>query len=113
MQLSIGTLAGALGVAPIADRIGRKPSMSFWSLIFSIGVVVQMAAIRSWQQVAVGRLISGAGVGALSILVPMYVSETGPRQVRGSRRAGQHVSALHHLRYLRSGRHKFRYRSTP
>lgn len=84
MQLSIGTLAGALGVAPIADRIGRKPSMSFWSLIVAIGVVIQMAATRSWQQVAVGRLVSGAGVGALSILVPMYVSETGPRQVRGA-----------------------------
>ena len=43
-----------------------------------------MAASTSWQQIAVGRLIAGAGVGALSIMVPMYVSETGPRQVRGA-----------------------------
>lgn len=83
-QLSIGTLAGALGVAPIADRIGRKPSMTFWSIIFMVGVVIQMASSHSWVQIAVGRLVAGAGVGALSIMVPMYVSETGPRQVRGA-----------------------------
>jgi len=83
-QLSIGTLAGALVVAPIADRIGRKYSMTFWSLVFMVGVVVQIASSTSWQQVAVGRLIAGAGVGALSIMVPMYVSETAPRQVRGA-----------------------------
>ena len=58
--------------------------MTFWSIIFIIGVIIQMAAENIWQQIAVGRLIAGAGVGALSILVPMYVSETGPRQVRGA-----------------------------
>lgn len=49
-----------------------------------VGVVIQMASNTSWQQIAVGRLIAGAGVGALSIMVPMYVSETAPRQVRGA-----------------------------
>lgn len=58
--------------------------MTFWSIVFIIGVIIQMAAERSWQQVAVGRLFASAGVGALSIMVPMYVSETGPRQVRGA-----------------------------
>ena len=83
-QLSIGTLAGALAVAPIADHIGRKYSMSVWSIVFIIGVIIQMASETSWVQVALGRLVAGAGVGALSILVPMYTSETGPRQVRGA-----------------------------
>ena len=58
--------------------------MTVWSLVFALGVVIQIAAENSWVQVAVGRLIAGAGVGSLSILVPMYVSETGPRQVRGA-----------------------------
>ncbi|KAF6217962.1 hypothetical protein HO133_006374 [Letharia lupina] len=82
--LSIGTLAGALAVAPIADRIGRKFSMCVWCIVFSIGVIIQMASETSWVQIAIGRLIAGAGVGALSIMVPMYTSETGPRQVRGA-----------------------------
>lgn len=58
--------------------------MVVWSIVFIIGVIIQMAAQTVWQQVAVGRLIAGAGVGALSIMVPMYTSETGPRQVRGA-----------------------------
>ena len=43
-----------------------------------------MASETSWVQIAIGRLVAGAGVGALSIMVPMYTSETGPRQVRGA-----------------------------
>jgi len=58
--------------------------MTFWSIVFIVGVIIQMASTNVWQQIAVGRLIAGAGVGALSIMVPMYVSETGPRQVRGA-----------------------------
>lgn len=58
--------------------------MSVWSTVFIIGVIIQMASETSWVQIAVGRLIAGAGVGALSIMVPMYTSETGPRQVRGA-----------------------------
>jgi SP family sugar:H+ symporter-like MFS transporter len=34
-QLSIGTLIGALVAAPIADRIGRRLSISFWCVIFT------------------------------------------------------------------------------
>lgn len=39
--------------------------------IFLIGVAIQLATIRVWQQFAVGRLISGFGVGALSAAVPL------------------------------------------
>ncbi|KAM0794499.1 general substrate transporter [Usnea florida] len=82
--LSIGSLIGALTVAPIADHIGRRLSMTVWSIVFIVGVIIQMASQTSWVQVAIGRLVAGAGVGALSIMVPMYTSETGPRQIRGS-----------------------------
>ena len=58
--------------------------MCVWSVVFIIGVIVQMASETSWVQIAIGRLVAGAGVGALSIMVPMYTSETGPRQVRGA-----------------------------
>jgi MFS family permease len=32
----------------------------------------------------VGRLVAGFGVGALSLLVPMYQAETAPKHIRGS-----------------------------
>ncbi|KAJ5728683.1 uncharacterized protein N7483_003191 [Penicillium malachiteum] len=82
--LSIGTMIGALVAAPMADRIGRKYSISFWAVINMVGIIVQIAATDKWAQVAMGRWVMGLGVGALSSVVPMYQSESAPRQVRGA-----------------------------
>jgi len=82
--LSIGTLFGALIAAPIADRIGRKMSIIWWCGIFSVGIIVQIAATDKWYQVMMGRFVAGLGVGALSLLVPMYQAETAPRHIRGA-----------------------------
>ncbi|KAL1963767.1 hypothetical protein VTN77DRAFT_7833 [Rasamsonia byssochlamydoides] len=83
--LSIGTLIGALAAAPIADRIGRKWSISGWCVILCAGVTVQISSpVGKWYQVAMGRWVAGLGVGALSLLVPMYQGESGPRHIRGS-----------------------------
>lgn len=82
--LSIGTLFGALLSAPVADRFGRRVCIIFWCLIFCVGIIVQMATETHWYQIALGRWVAGLGVGGLSVLTPMYQSETAPRQIRGS-----------------------------
>lgn len=82
--LSIGTLIGALVAAPIADRIGRKYSVSFWNLIISIGFIIQISSTNKWYQIMMGRWVAGLGVGALSLLVPMYQAETSPPWIRGA-----------------------------
>jgi SP family sugar:H+ symporter-like MFS transporter len=82
--LSIGTLIGAIVGAPIADFFGRKKAIVFWNIMFCIGVVIQMTTLTTWYQIALGRWVAGLGVGALSVLTPMYQSETAPRQIRGS-----------------------------
>ncbi|KZZ93741.1 hexose transporter [Moelleriella libera RCEF 2490] len=82
--LSIGTLIGALVAAPVADSLGRRPSVSIWCLVVSVGFVVQIAAEMAWYQIMIGRFIAGLGVGALSLLVPMYQAETAPPWIRGA-----------------------------
>ncbi|KAF2872686.1 general substrate transporter [Massariosphaeria phaeospora] len=82
--LSIGTLLGALIAAPIADKFGRKISISIWNIVFCVGVVIQIATTTIWYQIAIGRWVAGLGVGGLSVLTPMYQSETAPRYVRGA-----------------------------
>ncbi|KAH9946744.1 general substrate transporter [Amylocystis lapponica] len=82
--LSIGTMAGCLLGAPTADYLGRRYAMTVECLVFMIGVVVQISSTHVWQQFAVGRLISGIGVGSLSAAVPMYQAETAPPQIRGA-----------------------------
>ncbi|OAX84231.1 hypothetical protein ACJ72_01393 [Emergomyces africanus] len=84
-MLSVGTLIGALTAAPIADRIGRKWSMSGWCVILSVGIIVQMTSESPrWYQIFIGRFIAGLGVGALSLLVPLYQGESAPRHIRGA-----------------------------
>ncbi|KAJ4308126.1 hexose transporter hxt5 [Neodidymelliopsis sp. IMI 364377] len=82
--LSIGTLIGALIAAPISDKFGRKYSIVFWNIIFCVGVIVQITTTNTWYQIAIGRWVAGLGVGGLSVLTPMYQSETAPRYVRGA-----------------------------
>ncbi|KAF2026439.1 siderophore iron transporter mirC [Setomelanomma holmii] len=82
--LSIGTLFGALVAAPIADKIGRRFSITFWCIIVTVGVIVQISSTDKWYQIMMGRFVAGWGVGALSLLVPMYQAETAPRHIRGA-----------------------------
>ncbi|KAK3112900.1 hexose transporter hxt5 [Teratosphaeriaceae sp. CCFEE 6253] len=82
--LSIGTLIGALISAPIADTFGRRICIVTWCIVFCIGVIVQISTEQHWYQIAVGRWVAGLGVGGLSVLTPMYQSETAPRQIRGA-----------------------------
>jgi len=82
--LSIGTLLGAIIGAPIADAFGRRISIVFWNIVFIVGVIIQITTSNVWYQIALGRWVAGFGVGGLSVLTPMYQSETAPRQIRGA-----------------------------
>jgi len=50
--------------------------MSLECGVFTIGVIIQVTALTSWVQVALGRLVSGIGVGGLSIMVPIVCFRT-------------------------------------
>lgn len=82
--LSAGTFVGSLGQAFTADRWGRKGSIRIWSVIFTIGVIIQTATDRSVAQITVGRFVAGLGVGALSAIVPLYNGEAAPKKIRGA-----------------------------
>ncbi|PWN19964.1 putative HXT5-hexose transporter [Microstroma glucosiphilum] len=82
--LSIGTAIGVLCGAPLADGLGRRHAMSVEVGVFLVGVIIQVTAFTAWYQVAIGRLVTGLAIGALSAAVPLYQSETVPRQVRAA-----------------------------
>ncbi|KAL5001415.1 general substrate transporter [Aspergillus recurvatus] len=84
-MLSIGTLLGALMAGPLADRIGRKWSIAFWCIILHVGLIIQISSPHpKWYQFMMGRFVTGFGVGACSLLVPLYQGETSPKQIRGA-----------------------------
>ncbi len=75
--LSVGTFFGAVIAGDVADWIGRKWTVIFGTVIYMIGVVIQMITSPSnaLGPIVAGRLIAGLGVGFESAIVILYMSE--------------------------------------
>ena len=68
--------SGSLAQSLTTDRVGRQNSILMWTVVFTIGVMIQTATTYSIVQITMGRFITGLGVGALSGLSPLrhYIS---------------------------------------
>ncbi|CEG66505.1 hypothetical protein RMATCC62417_03072 [Rhizopus microsporus] len=80
--LQAGCCAGALLVNFLADPLGRRWTIVLSSFVFIIGSILQVAA-QNLATMLAGRFFGGMGIGACSMLVPMYVAEIAPRKLRG------------------------------
>ncbi|KAJ7189121.1 MFS monosaccharide transporter [Mycena filopes] len=81
--LELGALIGALASGVLADRYSRRHSIFAACVIFNIGALFQCLA-SNLTHLFIGRAVGGVGVGALSMLSPLYISEISPPEVRGS-----------------------------
>jgi sugar porter (SP) family MFS transporter len=81
--LSAGTFFGAITAGDIADRIGRRWTIISGCIIFSVGCIFETAS-TTFPVMVVGRLIAGAGVGFISAIIILYMSEIAPKKVRGA-----------------------------
>ncbi|KAJ7691131.1 general substrate transporter [Mycena rosella] len=82
--LSAGTFFGALVAGDIADSIGRRPTIIMGCVVFTIGCILEIAPEKVLGLFVVGRLIAGAGVGFISAIIILYMSEIAPKKVRGA-----------------------------
>lgn len=82
--LCAGTLIGCLLASYLCDKIGRRYTISSSAFFYIIGVVIEITSSRHWVQFAMGRFTAGLGIGALSTAVPMYQSESVPKNIRGT-----------------------------
>ena len=78
----VGGMIGAFIVALLADWIGRRRSILVGSIVFIVGVTLHVFS-PGIEVFYVGRVVSGIGVGILSMVVPLYLSEIAPSNVRG------------------------------
>ena len=81
--LLIGGLMGALSAGTLADRIGRKRTIAFTSLLIIAGATF-IACSQSYEMLLIGRFISGIGIGIISLSAPLYLAEISPPHYRGS-----------------------------
>ncbi len=76
-MIELGAFVGALNQGWIADKISRKYSIVVAVIVFTVGSVLQTAAV-DYSMLVVARLIGGIGIGMLSMVAPLYISEISP-----------------------------------
>ncbi|KAI0599376.1 general substrate transporter [Biscogniauxia sp. FL1348] len=86
--LSCGTFFGALVGGDIADFIGRRPTIIMGCFVFTAGCIMQISSTNQEVLFVFGRLIAGGGVGFISAVVILYMSEIAPKKVRGAMVSG-------------------------
>jgi sugar porter (SP) family MFS transporter len=81
--LTLGCLCGALLGGGLGDRFGRKRVMLFSAILFIISALgSSMSSDVYWLMIF--RLIGGFGVGMISAVIPVYISEISPAKLRGT-----------------------------
>lgn len=78
-----GCFFGALLTFPIAEKFGRRKTVMLAALVFLLGGTLMTAARGDLNLIYGGRAIAGLGIGASSLTVPVYISETAPPSIRG------------------------------
>ena len=78
----IGSIIGVLMAGELSDRWGRKVTMLVAAVFFSVSGIA-CAFVGSFEQLVVARILGGIGIGVVSIVSPLYISEVSIAQYRG------------------------------
>ena len=81
--LTAGCFFGAIAAAFLNERLGRRYALMLFCSIFLVGAAVQTGAHHSIGQIYGGRVIAGLGIGGMSAITPVFVSENCPPAQRG------------------------------
>jgi sugar porter (SP) family MFS transporter len=89
-SLLLGAAAGAGSAGPLSDRLGRRNLILIAAVIFSIGAIGAGLA-PGVPTLVLFRVVLGIAVGAAALIVPLYLSEIAPTEIRGA------ISSLNQL----------------
>lgn len=79
----VGGLIGSLLAGRLADKYGRRSVSISNCLGFILGPLLMSTANSIWA-LSLGRLLSGVSSGVSLVLVPIYLNEISPVQIRGT-----------------------------
>ena len=79
----IGSICGVLVAGSLSDYLGRKLTMLISAALFSISAI-GCAVCGSFDGLVAYRIIGGVGIGIVSIVSPIYISEVSPAKIRGT-----------------------------
>ncbi|WP_411031238.1 sugar porter family MFS transporter [Spongiimicrobium sp. 3-5] len=79
----LGCIIGVAVAGITADRIGRKKTLLITAFLFAASALGSAIA-NDFTFFVIARIIGGVGVGAASMLSPLYISEIAPAHKRGT-----------------------------
>ncbi len=79
----VGSIIGVMIAGMMSDYLGRKKTMLVSALLFSVSAI-GCAVCSDFDQLVIFRIIGGFGIGIVSIVSPIYISEIAPAQKRGT-----------------------------
>ncbi|KAH0700331.1 hypothetical protein KY285_014583 [Solanum tuberosum] len=78
-----GAFVGSFTGGVLADKFGRTKTFILDAIPLSVGAFLCTTA-QSVQAMIIGRLLTGIGIGISSAIVPLYISEISPTEIRGT-----------------------------
>ncbi|KAK7295777.1 hypothetical protein RJT34_18689 [Clitoria ternatea] len=81
--LLAGATVGSFTGGALADKFGRTRTFQLDAIPLAIGGFL-CATAQNVQTLIMGRLLAGLGIGVTSAIVPLYISEISPTEIRGA-----------------------------
>jgi SP family arabinose:H+ symporter-like MFS transporter len=78
----VGSIAGVIFAGALSDKLGRKKTMILSAILFTMSAA-GCAISANLDQLVIYRIIGGIGIGIVSIVCPLYISEVSPATHRG------------------------------
>lgn len=79
----VGSIVGVACAGMMSDFIGRKKTLIISAVLFSVSAI-GCCVCNGFTDLVVYRIIGGMGIGVVSIVSPMYISEISPAKIRGT-----------------------------
>src|SRR5579864_5372816 len=78
----VGTVIGALGAGQIGQRLGSRETLRITAILYVVSAL-GCGLAWNWPVFLIFRMIGGLGIGASSVLGPVYIAELAPAKWRG------------------------------
>jgi sugar porter (SP) family MFS transporter len=78
----VGTVIGCFAGGVLGQRLGSRSALRYAAAVYCLAAV-GTAFAAGWPMLLAMRFLSGLGLGAASVLGPVYITELAPAQWRG------------------------------
>jgi sugar porter (SP) family MFS transporter len=78
----IGTVVGALGAGVVGQKLGGREALRITAVLYVLSAI-GCGLAWNWPAFVLFRFVGGLGIGASSVLGPVYIAELAPAKWRG------------------------------